>query len=167
MNKKNANSVQDYIDSSLKGRGKGYTCALNLITSWLRLSFVLLASSTTSFGEVSPPRVGVGVVERGGLGLLDIGDVARETIRDPGTEAEKNFLDEPNTGLKDLEMLSAPQLEPPLGTGETRLLLNSSFLFLLDRLSACFKDSIDENLASCAPDLESNFSSLSMNPLDP
>lgn len=57
---------------------------------------------------MSPPNVGVGVVERGGLGRLDIGDVARETILDPGTEAEKNFFDEPNTGLKDLEMLRAP-----------------------------------------------------------
>ena len=118
-------------------------------------------------GEVSPPRVGVGVVDRGGLGRLDIGDVAREIILDPGTEAEKNFLDEANIGLKDLEILNAPHWEPPFGTGETLLLLNSSFLFLLDRLSACFKDSIDENLASCARDLVSNFSSLSMNSLGP
>lgn len=79
-----------------------------MITSWLSPSFVLLASSKTIFGDVSPPNVGVGVVERGGLARLDIGDVARETILDPGTEAEKNFLDEPNTGLKDLEMLRAP-----------------------------------------------------------
>jgi hypothetical protein len=120
------------------------------------------------FGEVSPPSVGVGVVERGGLGRLDIGDVARETILDPGTEAEKNFLDDPNTGLKDLAILCAPHWEPPLGIGETRLLLNSSFLFFLeDRLSTCFKDSIEENLASCARDLESNFSSFSTNSSDP
>lgn len=130
------------------------TCDLSLITSWLRLSFVLLASSTTIFGDVSPPRVGVGVVERGGLGRLEIGDVARETILDPGTEAEKNFFDDPNTGLKDLEILRAPHCEPPFGTGETRLLLNSSFLFFFEeRVSTCFRDSIEENLASCARDL--------------
>jgi len=57
----------------------------------------------------SPERVGVGVVDRGGLGRLDIGEVARDTIREPGTEAEKNFFDAPNTGLKDLAMLSAPR----------------------------------------------------------
>ena len=124
------------------------TCALNLVTSWLRLSFVLLVSSTTILGEVSPTRVGVGVVERGGLGLLDIGDVARETILDPGTEAEKNFLEDPNTGLNDLEMLRAPHCELPFGIGDTRLLLNSNFLFLLEeRLSPCLKDSIEGNLA--------------------
>ena len=128
---------------------------------------VLFASSTTILGEVSPPRVGVGVVERGGLGRLDIGDVARDTILDPGTEAEKNFLDEPNMGLKDLEILSAPHCELPFGIGETRLLLNSSFLFLLDLPSDCLNDSIEENLASCARDLEPNFSSLSINSLGP
>nr|GMD71447.1 hypothetical protein Iba_chr12eCG16080 [Ipomoea batatas] len=91
------------------------TCALNLMSSWLRLSFVFLESSSTIFGEVSPPRVGVGVVERGGLARLDTGDVALETILDPGTEAEKNFLDEPNTGLKDLEALRVPHCELPFG----------------------------------------------------
>ena len=110
---------------------------------------ILLASSTTIFGAESPPSVGVGVVERGGLGRLDIGDVARETILDPGTEAEKNFFDDPKTGLKDLEIFIAPHCEPPFGAGETRLLLNSNFLFFFeDLLSTCFKDSIEENLAS-------------------
>jgi hypothetical protein len=96
----------------------------------LRLSLVLFVSSTTIFGVVSPPSVGVGVVDRGGLGRLDIGDVARETILDPGTEAEKNFFDDPKTGFEDLEICIAPHCEPPLGTGETRLLLNSNFLLL-------------------------------------
>lgn len=87
-------------------------------------------------------------MERGGLVRLDIGDVALETILDPGTEAEKNFFDDPKTGLKDLEMLRAPHWELPFGIGETRLLFNSSFLFLLEeRVSACVKDSIEENLA--------------------
>jgi len=54
---------------------------------------VLLASCTTIFGDESPRTVGVGVVERGGLGRLDIGDVARETILYAGTHAEKNFFD--------------------------------------------------------------------------
>lgn len=145
------------------------TCALSLITSWLRLSLVLLAlSSTAIFGDVSPPRVGVGVVERGGLGRLEMGDVALETILDPGTEAEKNFLDDPNTGLNDLEILRAPHCEPPFGTGETRLLSNSSFLFFFEeRVSTFFRDSIEENLASCTRDLESNLSSLSMLSLEP
>lgn len=107
--------------------------------------------------------MGVGVVERGGLARRDIGEVARETILDPGTEAEKNFLDEPNTGLKDFEILRAPHWEFPFGIGDTRLLLNSSFLFLLDEtLSPCFKDSIEENLARLGRDLVSNFSSLSL-----
>jgi hypothetical protein len=113
----------------------------------LRLSLVLFVSSTTIFGVVSPPSVGVGVVDRGGLGRLDIGDVARETILDPGTEAEKNFFDDPKTGFEDLEICIAPHCEPPFGTGETRLLLNSIFLFFFeDLLSTCLKDSIEENL---------------------
>ena len=91
-----------------------------------------MVSSTLSFGEANPPRVGIGVAERGGLARLDIGDVARETILDPGTEAEKNFFEDPNTGLKDLEMLRAPHWELPFRIGDTRLLLNSNFLFLLD-----------------------------------
>lgn len=84
-------------------------------------------------GEDNPAKVGVGVVDRGGgLGRLDTGDVARETILEPGTEAEKNFLEEPKTGLKDLEILKPPHWELPEGIGDTRLLLNSSFLFLLE-----------------------------------
>lgn len=59
------------------------------------LSLVLLVSSTTIFGVVNPERVGVGVVERGGLRRLDIGEVTRDTIREPGTDAEKNFFDDP------------------------------------------------------------------------
>lgn len=78
----------------------------------------------------------------------DISHVAQETILDPGTEAEKNFLDDPYTRLKDLEITSSPHWEPSFGSGETQLLLNSSFLFLFDWLSLCFNDSIDENLAS-------------------
>ena len=70
---------------------------------------MLLASFTAILGEVSPPRVGVGVVERGGLGRLDIGDVARETILDPGRDAAKNFFEDPKTGLKDLEILRDPR----------------------------------------------------------
>lgn len=100
-----------------------------------------------NLGDVSPPRVGVGVVARGGLVRLDIGDDARETILEPGTEAEKNFLDDPKTAL-DFEVLSAPHWEPPFGTGDTRLLLNSSFLFRFEDLSTCLKDSIEGNLAS-------------------
>jgi hypothetical protein len=83
-----------------------YTWALNFRTSSLRLWFILLASSRTNFGELSPDKVGIGVVARGGLDRLDFGDVARETILDPGREAEKNFLDDPNTGLRDLELSS-------------------------------------------------------------
>lgn len=71
-------------------------------------SFVLLSSSIKILGEDNPPSVGIGVVERGGLGRLDIGDVARDAILEPGTEAEKNFLDDSNTGLRDLEMLRPP-----------------------------------------------------------
>ena len=74
------------------------------------LSLVLLVSSTTIFGVVSPERVGVGVVERaGGLRRLDIGEVARDTIREPGTDAEKNFFDDPKVGLKDLVTFSEPR----------------------------------------------------------
>lgn len=80
-----------------------YTWALNFRTSSLRLSFVLLASSTINFGELSPEKVGSRVVTQGGLDRLDFGDVARETILDPGREAEKKILDEPNTGSTDLE----------------------------------------------------------------
>lgn len=58
---------------------------------------------------MSPERVGVGVVERGGLGRLDIGEVARDAIREPGTDAEKNFFDTPKVGLKDLVMFSEPR----------------------------------------------------------
>lgn len=142
--------------------GHNDTCVLSVVTSWLRLSLGLLWLSNMTFGDASPPRVGVGVVERGGLVRLETGDVAREAILDPGTEAEKNFFEDPNTGLKDLEILSAPHWEPPLGIGDTRLLLNSSFLFLFDLLSNCLKDSIEENLARCGRDLASNFSSLSI-----
>ncbi|KAF5775162.1 hypothetical protein HanXRQr2_Chr13g0608941 [Helianthus annuus] len=60
-------------------------------------------------GDDSPVKVGVGVVDRGGgLGRLETGDVARETILEPGTEAEKNFLEEPKTGLSDLDILRPP-----------------------------------------------------------
>jgi hypothetical protein len=79
---------------------KTFTCDLKFTTSWLRLSFIGLAPSTT-LGDVRPPKVGVGVVDLGGLALLETGDVALETILDPGTDAEKNFFDEP----KDFEML--------------------------------------------------------------
>ena len=110
---------------------------------------VLLASSTTIFRDVSPPSVGVGVVEQGRLGSLDTRVVARETILDPGIEAEKNFFEDPKIGFKDLEIFIAPHCEPPFGTGETRLLLNSNFLFFFeDRVSTYFKDSIEENLVS-------------------
>lgn len=128
---------------------------------------VLFASSTRILGEVGPPRVGVGVVERGGLARLDIGDVARDTILDPGTEAEKNFLDDPNMALKGLGILSSRHFVLPFGIGATRLLLNSSFLFLLYLPSDCLNYSIEENLASCARDLESNIPSLSINSLGP
>jgi len=37
------------------------------------------------------------------LDCLDIGDVSWETILDLGTEAEKNYFDNPKTGLNDLE----------------------------------------------------------------
>lgn len=74
------------------------------------LSLVLLvSSSTTIFGVVNPERVGVGVVERGGLRRLDIGEVARDTILEPGTDAEKNFFDAPKVGLKDLVTFSEPR----------------------------------------------------------
>ena len=60
-------------------------------------------SSTTILGNACTERIGVGVVARGGLDRLEVGDVARDIILDPGREAEKNFLDEP----KDLELLNA------------------------------------------------------------
>lgn len=63
------------------------------------LSSVTLMSLIIS-GVTSPVNVGVGVVDRGGLWCLEVGDVAREPILDPGTEAEKNFLEVPNTGLR-------------------------------------------------------------------
>jgi hypothetical protein len=44
--------------------------------------------------EVRPSKVGVGVVERGGLDLLETGDVALEMILDPGTDAERNFFED-------------------------------------------------------------------------
>ena len=125
------------------------TWDLKFRTSWLSASFVGFPSLATTLGDVRPPRVGVGVEDRGGLALLEIGDVALETILDPGTDAEKNFLEDPNTGLKDLEMLSPLQCELPFGTGETRVLLNSNFLFFLEYLlSTCLKDSIEDNLDS-------------------
>lgn len=99
-----------------------------------------------NFEEVNPPRLGVGVVERGGLVLLDVGDVAREAILDPGTEAEKNFFVDPNTGFDAFEVFGVPQFEIPLGIGDTRLLLNSNFLFFFDLPSVCLKESIDEYL---------------------
>lgn len=70
------------------------------------MSLVLLAS-TTIFDEVRPARIGVGVAGRGGLDCMDVGDVARDAILDPGTEAEMNFLDGGKAGLKDLELLVA------------------------------------------------------------
>lgn len=119
-------------------------------------------------GEVSPPSVGVGVVERGGLGLLDTGDVALDTILDPGTDAEKNFFEVPDAGLKDFEMFRAPQRDVPFGIGDTRLPMNSNFLFFLEDLfSICLKDSIEEILGICTFDFGSNLSSsvISVNPL--
>lgn len=143
-----------------------YTWDLKFKTSWLRLSFVGLASLAITLGEVRPPKVGVGVVDLGGLVLLETGDVALETILDPGTDAEKNFFEDPNTGLKDLEILSPLQCELPFGTGETRVLLNSNFLFFFEYLLSMFlKDSIEDNLDSWVFDRVSSSSSLvSLNP---
>ena len=109
-------------------------------------------------GEVRLLKVGVGVIERGGLDLLETGDVALEIILDPGTDADKNFFEDPNTGLKDLE--------PPFGTGDTRLLLNSNFLFFFEYLLSMFlKDSIEDILDNLAFDLVSSSSStVSLNP---
>lgn len=92
-----------------------------------------------------------------------MGDVVRDTILDPGTEDEKNFLDDPKTGLKDLEMLVTAHLELPFGLGEAQLLLNSNFLFLFEDLrSAWRKDSDEDNLESCIWDLGSNSSTNSL-----
>jgi hypothetical protein len=130
-------------------------------TSCLSASFVGLPSLAAALGDVRPPKVGVGVVDRGGLALLEIGDVALDTILDPGTDAEKNFFEDPKTGLKDLEILSPLQCELPFGTGETRVLLNSIFLFFFEYLlSTCLKDSIEDNLESWAFDLVSSSSSI-------
>jgi hypothetical protein len=110
--------------------------------------------------EVRPSKVGVGVVEHGGLDLLETGDVALEMILDPGTDAERNFFEDPNTGLKDLEMLSPVQCEPPFRTGETRVLLKSNFLFFFEYLlSMPLYDSIEDILDSLAFDLVSSSSS--------
>jgi len=115
------------------------------------------------FGEESATIVGLGVAARGGLERLDVGEVARDTIRDPGSEAEKNFFDDPNTGLAALELLRLPQLVNPFGRGDTRLLLNSSFLFLLeDILSVSLKDCMVEYLPSFPSTCEPILSIFSM-----
>ena len=81
-----------------------------------------------------------------------------EMILDPGTDAERNFFEDPNTGLKDLEMLSPLQCEPPFGTGET--LLKSNFLLFFEYLlSMSLTDSIEDILDSLAFDLVSSSSS--------
>jgi hypothetical protein len=66
-------------------------------------------------GNSLAERVGVGVAARGGLDRLDVGDVARDTILDPGREAEKNFLEDPN----DLELLNVLRRETSFPEGET------------------------------------------------
>ena len=70
----------------------------------LRLSF-------TTFDKVNPERVWTGVFVRGGLDSLDVGDVALDTILDPEREAEKNFLEDPNTGLNYLDLSMVPKSE--------------------------------------------------------
>lgn len=85
--------------------GKFFICVFNLIIFWLRLLLVFLVLFTVNFGDISSDNVGVGVVERGGLVRFDIGDVVREIIFDLGIEAEKNFFDDLNIELEDLDIL--------------------------------------------------------------
>lgn len=49
-------------------------------------SFVFIRPSTRLLEEARPAIVGVGVAERGGLGLLENGETAREVFLDCGRE---------------------------------------------------------------------------------
>ena len=61
------------------------TWACNFCTSWFKSSFVFFKLSEILFEKASPEVVGIGVAERGGLGLLEKWDTDLELTLDGAT----------------------------------------------------------------------------------